>query len=169
MTDPVRDQFQDAIARYFAYLFTAHGFQFVAAMNERYGEYQMQIAASATCQVKFTLEQATFGLCFARQDAPRTWRNEEGTIQWWHPVEILMQFEDELHPDQIANLPPGAAGDPTLDTPPLDTVLTAYATLLQPYLPRFLAAFSSSPPAGWWPAYKTYRTRVFGMEIVDPA
>jgi len=154
MADAVQSDFRAALVRHFAYLFNDYGFQFTASLNERGGEYQMQIATSPDCQIKFTLEQDAFSLYFARTDAPRVWPDEAGGVTWWHAVAMLMVFEDRLHPNQAVSLPPGR-GDI-----PLDGVLQAYATLLRAYVDRMIKAFSPTPPPGWWAAYDIFISSV---------
>lgn len=151
MSCQVRQDFQGAILRHFGCLFAEGRFRIVETMNECGGEYQMQLAESAQCRVKFKLEQETFYVLFARLDAPNTFRDEDpaGGVQW-HAMQLVMTYEDQIHPGQAMNLPPGR------DPGDLEDVLDAYATLLRPYLARFLSAFSPEPPVGWWKGYGAF-------------
>ena len=155
MTDPVQTDFRGAIARHFSFLFDEYGFVFVAEMNERAGEYQMQIAAAPDLQIKWILEQNAVSLYLGRPDAPRAWENEQDGITTWHFLDMLLAYEDKIHPAKAVQLPP----DP--DGAPLDAILRTYAKLLRAYLPRLQQDFSAPPP-GWWAGYDAFRAGLAG-------
>jgi hypothetical protein len=152
MVDPVYYAFRPAIERHFAFLFDSAGFALVAERNVRSGEYQLQVAASPECQIKFLLQQEVFELRFGRTGAPREFADEDATgATAWYSFWGLMGFEDHLHPAQEMHLPP-----PT-GVRSVDDEMAFQAALLRHYLPRLAAAFSPRPPAGWWMNFETWR------------
>jgi hypothetical protein len=158
--DPIFHHFREAISGHFDDLFANHGFTVVAEFNYHHGEYQALIAASADCLVKFKLEQNVFELSFARLDAPREWSDERGGALWWHSFLAVTGFADELHPGLAASLTPARQD---FDQ---DGIIAAYATLLQPYLPRILIAFGPDRPEEWWTAYRAFRVREFKTSML---
>jgi hypothetical protein len=145
--------FQDALRGAFDFLFTEDGFAFTAGLNERLGEYQMQIAASPVCQIKFVLEQDSFAVQFGHLAAPATWAAQIDGVVWWHDFFRLLEFEDQLHPERLFRGPPWV-GEVTLAAQ-----MQTKAVLLRHYRPRLFAALAPDAAHDWWSGFVAFRAQ----------
>jgi hypothetical protein len=149
--DPIFYRFHETVVQHFSFLFAHEKYTVVAQMNDRQGEYQMEIAASARCQIKFILEREVFELYLGRIDAPRVYEDAVGGLEWWSSLWPLTSFEDTLRPDLAVSFPAPPGGRS------LDGEIAFQAELLKHYLPRLEAGLSSSPDGQWWTEYRAFR------------
>lgn len=148
------DDFRGCVERYFSFLFSGYDCKFVAEMSANGSEYQMQIVASDSVQVKFTLEQASLDMLLAHPGVPRVWSNDPDGVEVWHSFSYLKLFMDQTDPKSAMLLTNQDRGQ----MPALMRSLTNKASLLKYYMPRLTLIFSPNPPLGWWAAFDAFKT-----------
>jgi hypothetical protein len=132
----------------FPYLFDRHGFTAKVVGEERDGEYCLAVLQSASCLIRFHMEQGAPDYEFGTLDAPATMTEHPA----WHSGDAIVAYLAKINPN--APVPPWPREKKEWST---DETLRMFSRRLAPLIGDIVSAFAENLEVKWWKDYQAER------------